>query len=143
MSSDVRQEVTGFDSNLGFTITHADGDLVTGWVDVDPSHQQPYGIVHGGLYCSVVETAASVGAARWFEDRGQVVGVSNHTNFLRATREGRLAVWAGPVKQGRTQQLWSVRISDDEERLVATGEVRLVNITTSDVLGQIDGSAAS
>lgn len=136
MSSDVRPEVSGFDSLLGFTMTQADGDLVTGWIDVAPSHQQPYGIVHGGLYCSVIETAASVGAALWFQDRGQVVGVSNHTNFLRATREGRLQVRAAPVKQGRTQQLWSVQISDERERLVATGEVRLANLVSADVLGQ-------
>ena len=85
--------------------------------------------MHGGVYCSVVETTASIGGALWFGDRGHVVGVSNHTNFLRSVREGVLDVEATPVHRGRTQQLWQVTVSDSAQRLVARGEVRLANIS--------------
>lgn len=136
MSSTLDEGVTGFASLLGLSLTHADGSLVTGTIDVQPSLHQPYGIVHGGVYCSVVETVASVGAALWFEGRGNVVGVSNSTNFLRATRQGRLDVRATPIKQGRTQQLWNVDISDEQQRLVATGQVRIANVADADALGQ-------
>lgn len=135
VGGDTRPEVTGFDRLLGFTLTSADGDHVVGRLDIGPTHHQPYGIVHGGVYCSMVETTASVGGALWFGDRGEVVGVSNHTNFLRAVREGTLDVQATPVHRGRTQQLWSVEIHDDQRRLVAKGEVRLANLTTATVLG--------
>ena len=43
--------------------------------------------------------------------------------------EGRVTVDAHAIQQGRTQQLWEVRITDDRERLIATGQVRLQNIT--------------
>ncbi len=102
---------------------------------ITPALQQPYGIVHGGVYCSVVETTASVGAALWFGERGHVVGVANHTNFLRATREGVLTVRATPVQRGRTQQLWTVDVRDEQDRLVAKGEVRIANIASADALG--------
>lgn len=136
MSEDVQPELGGFNDLLGFSITSADGDHVAGRVEVNPSHHQPYGLVHGGVYCSVVETAASVGAGLWFGERGNVVGVSNHTNFLRATRAGTLAVRATPVQRGRTQQLWSVEITDERERLVAKGEVRIANLATATVVGE-------
>jgi uncharacterized protein (TIGR00369 family) len=93
-----------------------------------PDLWQPYGIVHGGVYCSVVETAASIAAATWLGERGQVVGVSNQTDFLRAVSEGDLRAVATPVHRGRLQQLWTVEIHDDRERLVARGQVRLQNI---------------
>ena len=57
------------------------------------------------------------------------VGVNNNTNFLRSMTEGRVTVDARAIQQGRTQQLWEVRITDDHARLIATGQVRLQNIT--------------
>jgi uncharacterized protein (TIGR00369 family) len=75
-----------------------------------------------------VETAASIGAALWLGDRGQVVGVSNHTDFLRAIRAGEVTARATPIHRGRTQQLWLVEIRDEADKLVARGQVRLQNM---------------
>jgi len=125
----------GFGKYLGFTIDHASGDVVRGSISVSPEHHQGLGIVHGGVYCSVVEHAASVAAANWFGDRGGVVGVSNSTHFIRAVRSGLLRVEATPLQRGRTQQLWQVFITDEQERLVAKGEVRLANVTDPGKLG--------
>ena len=97
------------------------------WV-VGLRHHQPYGIVHGGVHCAAIETAASVAAAAWYGDRGRVVGVSNQTDFLRAVRAGELTATASPIHRGRLQQLWLVEITDEERRLVARGQVRLQNI---------------
>lgn len=128
-------ESVGLDGVLGFTLTRTEADEVVGSLEIGPQHHQPYGIVHGGVYCAVIETAASVGGAVWFGERGNVVGVSNHTNFLRATREGVLTVRATPVQRGRTQQLWTVEVRDAQDRLVAKGDVRLANLATADVIG--------
>ncbi len=126
----------GFDAVLGFQLTDVTPDRVAGTFSVEPHLHQPYGILHGGVLCSVVESAASVGGAVWFGDRGNVVGVSNSTNFLRAVRKGTLDVEATPVHRGRTQQLWSVRITDGSGRLVSKGEVRLANIASTDQLAK-------
>jgi uncharacterized protein (TIGR00369 family) len=120
---------SGFVELLGLRFDEVTPDRVAMSWDVTPALHQPYGIVHGGVHCSLVETAASVAAALWFGERGQVVGVSNHTNFLRASRAGeRLTATATPVHRGRSQQLWQVEITDTEQRLVARGEVRLQNL---------------
>jgi 1,4-dihydroxy-2-naphthoyl-CoA hydrolase len=95
---------------------------------VRPELWQPYGIQHGGVYCSVVETAASLGGALWLGERGRVVGVANQTDFLRAVREGELTAVGTPVHRGRSQQLWQVEIRDEAGRLVSRGQVRLHNL---------------
>jgi uncharacterized protein (TIGR00369 family) len=128
--------IDGFNEVLGTEFVEVTADRVVLRCSVKPQLLQPYGIVHGGVYCGLVETAASVAAAAWLGDRGNVVGVANHTNFIRATRDGELTVTATPVQRGRTQQLWQVEIVDDAERLVARGEVRLANLTTADTLGR-------
>ncbi|HET7387378.1 MAG TPA: PaaI family thioesterase [Nocardioidaceae bacterium] len=129
MTSSVPTDIIGpFVEYLGLEIKEADGDHVLGVWSVEPRLHQPYGILHGGVHCSVVETLASVGAALWFEDRGKVVGVTNSTDFFRAVTTGRLASTATPLHRGRSQQLWVVETRDDQERLVARGQVRLQNL---------------
>jgi 1,4-dihydroxy-2-naphthoyl-CoA hydrolase len=114
---------------LGFRVEEAGGDRVVVTCPVTPELHQPFGLVHGGVYASLAETAASVAGALWLGDRGRVVGVSNHTDFLRAVRAGQLRAEATPLARGRTSQLWQVAISDGEDRLVAHAKVRLQNLT--------------
>lgn len=119
---------TGFASLLGLRFDELTADRVVVRWDCRPELLQPHGIQHGGVYCAVVETAASVGGTLWYGDRGQVVGVSNQTDFLRAVRDGELTAVATPVHRGRSQQLWQVEIADPAGRLVARGQVRLQNL---------------
>ena len=121
----------GFVALLGLTFDEVSGDRVVIRWKVRPELHQPYGIQHGGVYCSVVETAASIGGALWLGDKGNVVGVSNQTDFLRAVRDGELPAVGTPVHRGRSQQLWLVEITDADSRLVARGQVRLQNLTIS------------
>ncbi|MEO3781116.1 PaaI family thioesterase [Micromonospora sp. B11E3] len=119
----------GFVALLGLEFGEVSGDKVVIRWRVRPELHQPHGIQHGGVYCAVVETAASVGGSLWLGDKGRVVGVSNQTDFLRAVREGELTAVGTPVHRGRSQQLWQVEITDEAGRLVSRGQVRLQNLT--------------
>lgn len=103
---------------------------VVGSIAADERHHQPWGLVHGGLYTTAIESFATTGAFEAVKDRGmQAVGVSNQTDFVRPHRSGRLEVVATAVHQGRTQQLWQVEIRrPEDQKLVARGQVRLQNI---------------
>ena len=103
---------------------------VSGSVAADERHHQPWALVHGGLYTTVIETFATTGAFEAVKDQGmQAVGVSNLTDFVRPHRSGRLDVVATAVHQGRTQQLWQVEIRrPDDRKLIARGQVRLQNV---------------
>lgn len=76
-----------------------------------------------------MESAASWGASLWLGERGTVVGVANQTDFLKAAAAGRMTATATPIHRGRSQQLWLVEIVDEQQRLVARGQVRLQNLT--------------
>jgi 1,4-dihydroxy-2-naphthoyl-CoA hydrolase len=121
-----------FTESLGLDFSEFRGDRVVAVWTVEPRMHQPHGILHGGVHCSVVESLASIGAALWFGDKGKVVGVSNTTDFFRAVREGRLTSVARPLHQGRSQQVWLVETSDDADRVVARGQVRLQNLSAGE-----------
>jgi uncharacterized protein (TIGR00369 family) len=107
---------------------------VSGSVAADERHHQPWGVVHGGLFTTAIETFATTGAYESVREQGQqAVGVANVTDFVRPHRTGRLNVVAVPIQQGRTQQLWRVEIRRPEDgKLVAVGQVRLQNIPASE-----------
>jgi uncharacterized protein (TIGR00369 family) len=114
---------------MGIVITAASADEVRCELEVDSRHHQGYGIVHGGVHSGIVETLASIGAALYAMPRGQsVVGLENHTSFMRAVRSGKLHALATPLARGRRSQVWEASIRDEEERLVATGRVRLISL---------------
>ncbi len=127
---DVDLTVAGpFVAAMKFEVTEADGLRVAGHVDLGPDQHTPWGVVHGGVYCSVVESAASIGASTAVLEHGQfAVGVNNNTDFLRAMTGGRVDVVAEPIQQGRTQQLWQVLLTREDGKLVARGQVRLQNV---------------
>ena len=119
--------LAGWVAAMGVHFVRATADEVTAEMNVGPQHHQGYGIVHGGVYSSLIETVASVGAALWaMQARQSVVGLENHTSFLHAVREGKLTVTARPRMRGRRTHVWEATVTDDKNRTVAAGTVRLM-----------------
>ncbi|MCB9717136.1 MAG: PaaI family thioesterase [Myxococcales bacterium] len=117
----------GFNETLGLRFVRVTTEEVVAEVPVGPHLLQPYGLVHGGVLASMVETLCSVGAAIDAMPRGQTtVGLENSTSFLRATRSGTLRGIARAVHRGRRTQVWEVEILDDAGERVATGRVRMM-----------------
>jgi 1,4-dihydroxy-2-naphthoyl-CoA hydrolase len=123
-----------FDAELGLRFTELSPDRARAQLEVQPKLLQPMGLVHGGVYCSIIESMASVAAYTWFNSDsgpgtgGNVVGVNNNTDFLRSIESGTVYGTAEPVHRGRRQQLWLVTITDDNDRVIARGQVRLQNL---------------
>lgn len=116
-------------TTLGLRLVRASSDEVVVEWDAGPEHSQPMGIVHGGMHCTAIETACSVGAmlsARERDPNSGAVGLENHTSFVRAVRNGKLTATASPITRGRTTQVWECTVRDEQQRTIATGRVRLL-----------------
>ncbi len=119
---------------MDLTFDRMDADGIDASWSAGPESHQPFGIVHGGVHCMVIEGMCSLAAALWLSkqegaDEGRVVGVNNSTDFYRAVSEGRLTSTCRPVHRGRSQQVWTVETKDADGKLVARGQVRLQNLT--------------
>jgi uncharacterized protein (TIGR00369 family) len=119
--------LAGFNRCMGLRFVRATTEEVVAEVAVADHLLQPYGLVHGGVYASMIETACSTGAALYALSAGQsTVGLDNNTSFLRAVRQGILTVHATPLVRGRRSHVWEGRVTDDQGRLAAAGRVRLL-----------------
>ncbi|QTI67341.1 PaaI family thioesterase [Gordonia sp. L191] len=124
-------EWRGLDSELGTVIESVTIDGLVATLELGPKHHQPFGIVHGGVYCAVAESAASMSGFFWLQETGiggTAVGVNNNTDFLRSISTGTITARTSPIHRGRRQQLWAVEIFDDQDRMVSRSQVRLQNI---------------
>jgi uncharacterized protein (TIGR00369 family) len=134
----INASLGGWNRSMGLSFTRATASEVSAELVVGPEHLQPYGIIHGGVYAGVIETVCSTGAALAAARNGQVVvGVDNHSTFLRATRQGKLTISATPLTRGRRTQVWDGKVIDEAGRVIATGRVRLICLEGgSDLAGE-------
>lgn len=122
-------DIPGLDGVLGVQHLEAGPDRVVVQFTLGEHHLQPFGIPHGGVYCAVHESTASVAGQVWLGTKGVVVGTNNSTDFIRQAKPGdTITVTATPIHRGRTQQLWHLDSVDQEGKLIAQGQVRLANL---------------
>jgi 1,4-dihydroxy-2-naphthoyl-CoA hydrolase len=86
---------------------------------------QPYGILHGGVSALLAESAASLGASLAAGPDRQVVGIEINASHLRSLRDGHLTATATPLRAGRTVQVWSISLTDDDERVICQARCTL------------------
>ena len=122
-------DIPGLDGVLDVEHVEAGPDKVVVRFTLDEKHLQPFGIPHGGVYCAVHESTASIAGQIWLDGKGVVVGTNNSTDFIRQAKVGdTITVTATPIHRGRGQQLWHLDSVDQDGRLIAQGQVRLANL---------------
>ena len=111
--------VTGLPATLGIEIVELSDARVVATMSVDARTRQPFGILHGGASIALAETVASFGAVALIDrERYMAVGQEINGNHLRPKLEGIVRATGVPVHVGRTTQVWSIEIRDEEGRLV-------------------------
>lgn len=101
-------------------------DYLTATMPVDRRTHQPMGLLHGGASVALAETLGSIGTLLCLDtERQYCVGLEINANHLRPVTQGRVTGTARPIHQGRTTQVWEIRIEDDGHRLVCVSRITL------------------
>ena len=112
-------------TTLGMEVTEATATRCVATMPVEPRHHQPLGYLHGGASVALAETVASVGAYMAAPDGMTAFGQEINANHLRPKRDGTLTAVAEPVYVGRTSQVWTVRITDERDKLICISRCTL------------------
>jgi 1,4-dihydroxy-2-naphthoyl-CoA hydrolase len=105
--------------HLGIQLTRLGPDFLEGTMPVDHRTRQPQGLLHGGASVVLAETLGSYGAFLTVDhNHHQVVGLEVNANHVRAARSGIVTGIARPLHRGRSTQVWEIRITDQESKLV-------------------------
>jgi 1,4-dihydroxy-2-naphthoyl-CoA hydrolase len=110
------------DAKLGIRITDFTPDRLVATMPV-AGNEQPFGLLHGGATCALVETVGSIAAAVNAGPDRRVVGVELNASYLRAATSGTVTAVATPVKIGRSLSTFLVEVTDDTGRTTATARL--------------------
>jgi 1,4-dihydroxy-2-naphthoyl-CoA hydrolase len=114
---------------LGIEFVEVGEDYLTARMPVDDRTRQPVGILHGGASVALAETLASWAATLTVDpDQASCVGMEINANHIRPVASGWVTGVASPIALGRTTQVWEVRITDDDERLVCVSRCTMAVI---------------
>lgn len=104
---------------LGVRVVSYEPDAFQVAIDVDERHFQHLGIVHGGIYVLLAESAASMAAARSVDmTKHSVAGVDINATHLKAKRSGTVTATARPLHRGRTTHVYGIELVDESGELV-------------------------
>ena len=114
------------DATLGVELLEWTPDVARGRVAVRDALKQPYGLLHGGVFCSIAESIASIATAAAVYDDGMIAtGMSNDTSFIRPITAGYVNTEARCRHRGRTTWVWELDHTDDDGRLCAISRVTM------------------
>jgi 1,4-dihydroxy-2-naphthoyl-CoA hydrolase len=97
-------------------------------MEVDSRVHQPMGVLHGGASVVLAESAASTGANLNCAAGMAAMGQEINANHIRSKRTGTIRAVAEPLHVGRTSQVWTIVIRDEEEKLVCVSRCTLAVI---------------
>jgi uncharacterized protein (TIGR00369 family) len=88
--------------------------------------KQPLGLLHGGIYCAVAETIASVATVKQVWRDGFIgSGLNNSASFLRPVTHGTLDVFAKCRAHDEREWFWNHEFRDEQGRLCALVDVTI------------------
>ncbi len=114
------------DDKLGIRITDYNPDRLVATMPVE-GNQQPFGLLHGGATCTLVETIGSWAAMVGAGPDKQAVGIELNASYLRAATAGTVTAVCTPVRRGRALATFLVEVSDEHGR--PTASARLTCLT--------------
>jgi 1,4-dihydroxy-2-naphthoyl-CoA hydrolase len=114
--------ISPLDDKLGIRIVDYDPQRVVATMPVE-GNQQPYGLLHGGATCALVETVGSWAGALAAGPGRQVVGIELSASYLRSATDGVVTAVCTPVRVGRTLATFLVEVTDAQGRPTATARL--------------------
>lgn len=117
---------------LGIEFLEAGDDWVSARMPVNERSHQPFGRLHGGASVALAETVASMGGAMTLDlSKQTTVGLEINANHIRPAMTGWVTATAKAESIGRTTQIWTIRITNEEGKLVCLSRITLAVIATS------------
>ena len=118
--------------HLGIEVVGYGDDWLKARMPVDHRTVQPQGRLHGGASVALAETVGSIAANMVLDSSEQLaVGLEINANHIRPVKSGFVYGTARPESLGRTTQIWSIRITDEEDRLVCISRLTMAVISMS------------
>ncbi|PAV02221.1 thioesterase [Arsenophonus sp. ENCA] len=104
-------------SHLGIVMLSISDDTIEATMPVDQRAMQPFGLLHGGASVVLAESLGSIAGYLCTQDNQKVVGTEINASHIRPVSSGKVRGVCSAIHLGRRQQVWSIKIFDEQLRL--------------------------
>ena len=120
-------DTSSFPALLSMRMSRLDMGEAEFVVDVASKHRQLMGVVHGGVFAALIDTAAFWAVYFTVEDESKwLTSVDLKLNYLAPATGGRLVARGRQVKAGRTLCYADAQVVDERGKILAHGASTLM-----------------
>jgi uncharacterized protein (TIGR00369 family) len=95
-------------------------------IEVAEKHFQPFGIVHGGAFCSIIDAAAFWAVFSEVSEGEGMTSVDVKMNYLAPSAGGKLIAIGNKIRLGKTLGLGEAQVTDEQGKILAHGTSTLM-----------------
>jgi uncharacterized protein (TIGR00369 family) len=95
-------------------------------VDIENKHNHPFGGVHGGVYCSAIDTAAAWSAYCEMDENDALITLDVNVNILTPITDSKLIIKGRRIKMGKTICTTEATATNQDGEIVANGTSKLL-----------------
>ena len=110
------------DDKLGIEIVDFNPERLVATMPVE-GNQQPFGLLHGGATCALVETIGSWSAILGVGPERKAVGIELNATYVKAATSGVVTAVCTPVRRGRTLATFLIEVTDDRGNVTASARL--------------------
>ncbi|HDS16473.1 MAG TPA: PaaI family thioesterase [Proteobacteria bacterium] len=110
-----------FPRHLGMRLIRLETDRVTVELDLDHCHLQPYGIAHGGVLSTLIDTATFWAVFPRIPAADGLVNIDLKLNYLQAVKNGRLRAEGYALRSGKSISYAEARVFNEQQELITHG----------------------
>lgn len=121
-ATDTLEVMRGFGAHVGYRLTTWRDGFAEVTLDLNETHTNRSGLVHGGLLSTLIDVAGGYAGTYSADGPRMAVTLSMNVHFVGRT-QGKQLIATGHVRtEGKSIYFSSMEVRDDESHLVATGE---------------------
>ncbi len=94
--------------------------------EIRKNHMNPFGGLHGGVYASLIDTAAYWAAYCDLPEESGLVSIDLKVDFLAPVMDGTVVIKGTRIKSGKSICLSEAKMFDGKERILAHGTSKLM-----------------
>lgn len=121
-----RVRTSPFPEHMAMQLTEMALDRARVELELGTCHLQPFGLVHGGVIATLIDTATFWAVFMRIPADAGLVNVDLKLNYLRPVKKGRLIAEGRRIKDGRSICYSEANVHDETGKLIAHGTSTLM-----------------
>lgn len=117
-----------YPAHMSMRLAAIDFDTAVIEMALGDKHLQPFGIVHGGVLATLIDTSTFWAAYLRIPENAGLVNIDLKLNYLKPVQSGNLSAEGLCIKAGRSISYAEAKVFDENRKMIAHGTSTLMTL---------------